>query len=507
MPAIVRAQTLGTAGPSPFSFDLLTEDAARRASQPWVPAPNARWTEQAIDYDLYRRIFYLENRMRWADAPGFRLAAYPTGGLFQRPVRLYEVDGGTATPMLFTAADFEFRHPDMAAAAASMGDTPLPVAGLRISYPINADDRLDELVSFLGASYFRALGRNNVYGLSARGLVINSWMADLPEEFPDFTAFYAERPNSADRLVVYAELDSPSVAGAYRFVIIPGGPNRQPTVMEVEARLFMRTDIAQLGVAPMTSMFLFAEANRTGYDDYRPQVHDSNGLVVRRADGVTAWRALNNPPGPSSSWLREQSPSAFGLEQRGRDFAQYQDAGAHYERRPSLLCEPLEEWGDGYVRLTEAHTKLEIEDNIGAFWVPAEPVRAGDSHTWRYRLSWGDLTPSEDDDIAHVHETRSGAGGVSGGPDAASVRKFVIDFKGGPLRGLDPHRTAVDIFVEASPGLVKYKSAGAVNADGLWRVALDIDFGDARLSELRAYLISGGRQITETWLYQWTRQQ
>ncbi|WP_072342855.1 glucan biosynthesis protein [Devosia enhydra] len=503
VPMPARAQS----EPASFSFDALAADAERRAGLPWVPASAQPWTTLSIDYDLYRRIYFLEDQMRWSDGGAVRLAAYPTGWLFNRPVRLYEVKDGVAGPLDFFTRDYEFRHPEMKAAADAMGDTPFPVAGLRINSPINHDG-FDELASFLGASYFRALGRGNVYGLSARGLVINSWTDGEAEEFPDFTAFYVERPKEGGPLVVHAELDSPSVAGAYRFVIDAAGPSRQTTEMEVEARLFFRADVKQLGVAPMTSMYLFAEANRTGYDDYRPQVHDSNGLAVHRASGINAWRALNNPAFPTSSWLREFNPRAFGLEQRGRSFDEYQDAGAHYERRPSLICEPLEDWGDGFVRVTESFARNETEDNIGAFWVPAEPVKAGDRRTYRYRLLWGDLPPPENGPLGYVYETRTGHGGVSGGlPEPDSVRKFVIDFQGGPLSDAELLREGVDAFVDVSTGVIKTKAISRVEGTQRWRVAMDIDFADATLSELRVYLISGGRQITETWLYQWTRQQ
>lgn len=195
------------------------------------------------------------------------------------------------------------------------------------------------MISFLGASYFRALGRDNIYGLSARGLVMNSWI-DVPEEFPRLSEFYLEKPTATGPVTIYAALDSASVTGAYRFVITPASDTAQETTIDVTARLNFRTDVKELGVAPLTSMFLYAETNRGGFDDYRPQVHDSNGLLVERESGEIMWRALNNSTALGNSYLAETNPCAFGLYQRGRDFETYQDAGAHYERRPSLRIEP-----------------------------------------------------------------------------------------------------------------------------------------------------------------------
>ncbi|MDB5473688.1 MAG: glucan biosynthesis protein, partial [Devosia sp.] len=376
------------------------------------------------------------------------------------------------------------------------------VAGIRINYPLSAPDRMSELVSFLGASYFRALGRDNIYGLSARGLLLNSWV-DVPEEFPRFSEFYVERQPAADgALTVYAALESPSVTGAYRFVIKPGNQSVQATVIEVTARLNFRNDIKELGIAPLTSMFLFAEANRSGFDDYRPQVHDSNGLLIERETGEVMWRALNNSPTLGNSYLWENNPKAFGLYQRGRDFASYQDAGAHYERRPSLRVEPMGAWGQGSVRLIEIPAQLEVDDNIGAFWIPAEPALAGQSREFGYRLVWGDLDPDPTARLAYVAETRSGAGGVSGVQNASNLRKFVVDFAGGELADI-PAATPPDVVATVSGGVAQHTVLSRIDTNGAWRLVFDVETDNTAPLELRAYLVGSGRQLTETWLYQW----
>ena len=292
------------------------------------------------------------------------------------------------------------------------------------------------------------------------------------------------------------------MTGAYRFLISPANENQQETVMDVTARLYFRKDIKELGVAPLTSMFLYAEANRAGFDDYRPQVHDSNGLLIERESGEVMWRALNNAKSLGNSYLWENNPRAFGLYQRGRDFESYQDAGAHYERRPSLRVEPTGQWGQGMVRLIEVPATLEADDNIGAFWVPSDPVLAGQSREYAYKLIWGNLNPVEDGQLAYVAETRAGIGGVSGVENEASLRKFVIDFKGGEMAAFADD-TPMDVLSNVSGGAVRGSTLSRVEANGAWRLVLDVETDGVSALELKAYVVGLGRTLTETWLYQW----
>lgn len=491
---------------TPFDFDAFTERMKARAAEPYdATVPPLPEGFAALDYDSYRKVQFDPRHARWAGAgAGYEVHAFSMGWLFKEPVKVFEIADGEAKPFDFSLADFKVY--DDVLAQHRPDSEPFPgVAGFRINCPFNKPDAFDELVSFLGASYFRALGRGNIYGLSARGLLIDSWV-DGPEEFPRFSEFYLERPVAGAPLVVYAALEGPSVAGAYRFEITPGSDSAQETVMNVTARLFFRKDIKELGIAPLTSMFLFAEVNRSGWDDYRPQVHDSNGLLLARADGEVYWRALNNTPNLGNSYMLENSPKAFGLYQRGREFETYQDAGAHYERRPSLRVEPQGEWGQGSVRLIEIPAKLEAEDNIVAFWVPSEPVKAGDAREFSYKLIWGDLNPDPKDELAHVVETRGGQGGFSGVENDAALRKFVIDFKGDALDQVaDPNRP-FDVVASATGGRVVSSTIQKVDANGVWRLVLDVLIDSDTPVELKAYLVGGGRRVTETWLYQWRGQ-
>lgn len=500
--ALTRPAWAETDAGEPFSFDSLTKAMQARSSQPYdgavppLPAPL-----QTLDYDRYRMVQFRGDRAKWADTNNpYRVQAFHMGWLFKEPVAMFEVEDGKSAPMIFGPDDFEYHE---AALATALGAVGWPgIAGFRINYPLNRADKLDELISFLGASYFRALGRGNIYGLSARGIVLNSWV-EGPEEFPRFTAFYLEKPATNGPITLYAALEGPSVTGAYRFVITPGNEQVGETTMDVTARLFFRADIKELGVAPLTSMFLYADANRSGYDDYRPQVHDSSGLSVETADGEVMWRPLNNPPVLGNSYIWQNQPKSFGLYQRERDFDSYQDAGAHYERRPSVKVEPLGEWGEGHIRLIEMPSTTEANDNIGAFWVPKTPVKAGDAREFSYRLRWGDLNPDPKGPLAYVHDTRAGRGGVAavdGTPD--SLRKFVIDFAGGPLNALPPD-TQPEVIAEVAGGVLKFATVSRIEANGAWRAVLDVEVHGQALLELKSYLVSQGRQITETWLYQW----
>lgn len=484
-----------------FDFNSFSARLKALASEDFAAAkvdlPNAF---QNLDYDAYRLIQYRDEASKWAGDPSFyRLQAFHLGWLYNEPVKVFEIEDGRAVPIQFQPSDFDYHNAAIGEAAAA--GTFLGVAGIRVNFPLNHPDAIDELVTFLGASYFRALGRYNIYGASARGVVLNSWV-DVPEEFPHFSEFYIEKPAQGAPLVIYAALESPSLTGAYRFVITPASDDQQATVMDVTARLFFRADVKELGVAPLTSMFLYAEANRAGFDDYRPQVHDSNGLLVERESGEILWRALNNSSWLGNSYLAETNPKAFGLYQRGRDFETYQDAGAHYERRPSIRVEPVGEWGQGMVRLIEIPAKLEADDNIVAFWIPSEPALAGQEREYQYRLLWGDLNPDPADTIAHVVETRGGVGGVSGVESVSNLRKFVVDFKGGELDTLSSG-TPIDVLATVGGGVLRSSVLSKVDANGVWRLVLDVEVDPGATLELKAYLVGLGRKLTETWLYQW----
>ena len=493
-----------SAAPIPFSFDILTETMRSLAAKPYQPdAVDLPEALKSLDYDAYRLIQARDDRaIKFSNGFGYFAEPFHLGWLFKDPVQLFEATDGAAKLIPFSARDFNYHDP---AVADKMAGITLPgVAGFRIDCPLNEPNQMAELVSFLGASYFRALGRGNAYGGSARGAVINSWLS-VPEEFPRFSSFYIEPADYGQPLTVYATLEGPSLSGAFRFVFQPGTAERQDTMVDVTARYFFRNDIAEMGVAPLTSMFLYSDSNRSQFDDYRPQVHDSDGLFIESGSGELVWRALNNPPALGNSYFTQTNPKGFGLMQRARDFASYQDPGARYDLRPSMLVEPQGDWGAGSIRLIEVPAKLEADDNIVAFWVPKTPFKAGDHAEFSYRLRWGDLPPDPKGTLGYVAETRAGQGGVSGVANKVTLRKFVIDFTGGPLSAADFDPDSVDAVatVTGTGGKVTFSAVSQVPETGMMRLAIDAEIDSKDPVELRAYLIGGGRQLTETWLYQW----
>lgn len=495
-PAPKTAQDPAAAGVS-FDFDALTEEMRVLSQAEAVPAESVSGFFTGFTYDDYNSVQFNPKRARWAGPEAaFHLHAFHMGWLFAEPVKMFEIKGGIAQPIVFTTDDFLYY--DRIKDRVPLHD-PLPgVAGFRLNAPLNRADLFDEVIAFLGASYFRAVGRGNAYGLSARGLAINSGL-NQPEEFPRFSRFWVEKPVPfAREVTVYAALESASCTGAYRFVIRPG----TNTEMDVTARLFFRTEVDQVGIAPLTSMFLFSEKNRANFDDFRPNVHDSDGLLILRRDGDRIWRPLNNPALLAESLFVEENPRSFGLMQRDRDFENYQDAVSHYERRPSLLVEPLADWGRGTVRLVEIPSDLEVNDNIVAFWVPeAKPV-PGKLTEYAYRLHWGMLPVDPAADVAYVKETRAGTGGVSGVENTEGTRKFVVDFAGGLLAALPPDAT-VEAVVTISGGQISSQTLSKIEAVNIWRLVMDVLPETGETVELVAHVAGYGRKLSENWLYQW----
>src|SRR5690606_28306652 len=181
-----------------------------------------------------------------------------------------------------------------------------------------------------------------------------------------------------------SDVCSSDLAGAYRFVVQPG----EQTLVDVEAKVYLREPVGKLGVAPLTSMFFFGENSPERPPDFRPEIHDSDGLLLNDGTGEWLWRPLENPRTLTVSSFRLVSPKGFGLLQRDRDFANYQDLETRQETRPSAWVTPAGDWGTGHVELIEIPTLQDIHDNIVAFWVPDALPPPGEPFEFAYRLSW-----------------------------------------------------------------------------------------------------------------------
>ncbi len=487
-PPALRAASVATEG-TPFSEAWLRDRARELAASPYrPPQPPLPEVLAELTYDQHRDIRFDPDQALWRDAGlPFHAQFFHTGWLFQTPVHIFEVQDGMAREVLYLAELFDYGRNELPPLREDLG-----FAGFRLHHPLNRQDYFDELAVFLGASYFRALGRGHRYGLSARGLAVNT-ATRQGEEFPAFTAFWIKRPApDADRVVVYALLDSPSVAGAYTFTIVPG----DTTVLEVSAVLYPRAAMERLGLAPLTSMYLFGPNDRLGADDFRPRVHDSDGLALWTGAGEWIWRPLVNPESLRISSFLDENPRGFGLMQRERDFGAYQDLEARSELRPSAWVEPQGDWGPGRVQLVEIPTDEEIHDNIVAYWVPDEPVEPGGELAFAYRLHWCSAAP-ESPAGGTVTGTSVGTGHVAGS------RKFVVDFAGGPLDDLAPD-APVEPVITVWHGEVHNPVAVHNDAVGGWRMFFDLTPESHRPVEMRAFLRLDETALTETWSYQWT---
>ncbi|MBC7794264.1 MAG: glucan biosynthesis protein, partial [Clostridia bacterium] len=396
------------------------------------------------------------------------------------------VSGGKTTTVSFDTKMFDYGHNTPGSLPSDLG-----FAGFRVHYRLNTPEYFDELVVFLGASYFRALGKSQLYGLSARGLAIDTALPS-GEEFPIFKEFWIEKPSpNATQLTVFALLDSRSYVGAYKFVIRPGNA----TSMEVSATLFSRREVEKLGIAPLTSMYLYGENDRQGFDDFRPEVHDSDGLFVWTGNGEQLWRPLGNPQRLRVSAFQATDPRGFGLLQRDRAFTSYEDLESRYERRPSVWIEPLSKWGKGSVQLVEIPVNEEYHDNIVAFWTPENKVKSGGSVQLNYRLWWGDGPPNWQAGAQTV-ATRISAGTEAG------MRKFVLDFSN--IGGKPSDVATAEPVVTVSSGQVIRPIAQRNDVTGGWRAFFEFKPANDDPVEMRAYLRNGQTSLTETWSYLWS---
>jgi len=490
-------QTAPPAEPGPFTFAKVQELARQRAAREFrAPPTNLPAALANLTYDQYRDIRFRPTSALWRDKSLFEVQFFHRGYRVRQRVNIYEVTSAGAGLVEYSPRLFTFGRLKTPKASTEVG-----FAGFRVHFPLQTPNYKDELLVFLGASYFRVLGRNQHYGISARGLAIDTG-SQSGEEFPTFTDFWLVRPQPTDRsLTIYALLDSKSVAGAYQFEIRPG----EITQVEVHCDLFPRRAIAKLGVAALTSMFLFGE-DGTGrrFDDFRPQVHDSDGFMAETGHGQWLWRPLANPRELRVNRFMDENPQAFGLIQRDRNFAHYQDVESQYQARPSYWVQPLGNWGKGGVELVEIPSDEEIHDNMVAYWVPDGPVNGGKPLSFAYLLSAFAENPSWPPG-GRVVAIRSGnpAVGDNRGHFGPGARRLLFEFAGGELDGLDGSQP-VKAELSAENGQIDALTVQRVPESRVWRVAFVVTPRKKPVVDLRGYLTLYGEVLTETMVYQWS---
>ena len=476
-----------------FSLDDVAAEAKTLAEQKYqAPRSNLPNEFRDMKFADYQKIQFKREKAEWAgDKTPFKLSFYHQGMHFDTPVKINEVTATKVEEIKYDSSRFDFGDVKFDPKATEN----LGWAGFRVLYPINKADKQDEIMTMLGASYFRVVGKGQIYGLSARGMAIDTALPS-GEEFPRFTEFWIEKPKPNDKhLVIFALLDSPRATGAYRFTLRPG----VDTVVDVKAQMFLRDKVGKLGIAPLTSMFLFGANQPSKVLNYRRELHDSSGLAIHAGNGEWIWRPLNNPKHLSVSNFSVENPRGFGLLQRGRDFSHYEDLDDRYDKRPSAWIEPQGDWGKGSVDLVEIPTADETNDNIVAFWSPdtlPEPLKPFD---FAYRMHWTlDEAALHPGDSAWVKQTLRSTGDVKQSnlirqPDGSVA--YLVDFEGPSLKGLaEDAAVRSQVSVGDNAELVENNVRYNPETKG-WRLTLRMKIKDpSKSTEMRAALVQDVEQ-------------
>jgi periplasmic glucans biosynthesis protein len=498
--------TARQAGTGPFGFENVEQMARGLASRPFSINENeVPVFLRELNYDQWRDIRFKTGNSLWrAENLPFEVQFFHPGLFYDRLVKINVIDDNGVHPFTYATDLFDFGNNDIA------GKVPkkFGFAGFRLHYPINRNDYRDEVAVFLGASYFRAVGKQQVFGLSARGLAIDTGL-DRGEEFPYFKEFWLVKPDpGANTVTLFALLDSVSLAGAYKFVVEPG----MSTQIEVTMTLFARKAVQKLGLAALTSMYFYDEStNIPPVDDFRPEIHDSDGLLLAYPSGEFVWRPLVNFKSLFINAFVMQKSLGFGLLQRDMDFDHYQDLEARYENRPSTWVTPIGEWGPGRVELIQIPTKNEKNDNIVAFWTPAQELIPNRPQMYRYRMNWFSSENGRQHALGYVVATRTAA-------VDDDKRKVVIDFTGGRLSNLPtvlPADAPLEpvISLQGEGEIIESQLYPNIPANG-WRLVFVVKRkGRSTLEkvipaggyqtpiEMRAHIQQAGQVLTESWSY------
>ncbi|MGN7741061.1 glucan biosynthesis protein G [Pseudomonas sp. 22526] len=477
-----------------FNLDDVSAKAKDLAGQKYeAPRSNLPNEFREMKFADYQKIRFLPEKAEWAkQKTPFKLSFYHQGMHFDTPVKINEITTNTVEEIKYDSTRFDFGDLKFDPKATEQ----LGYAGFRVLYPINKADKQDEIMTMLGASYFRVVGKGHVYGLSARGLAIDTALPS-GEEFPRFTEFWIQQPKPTDKhLVIFALLDSPRATGAYRLTLRPGSD----TIVDVKARMFLRDKVGKLGIAPLTSMFLFGANQPSKVLNYRRELHDSSGLSIHAGNGEWIWRPLNNPKHLAVSNFSVENPRGFGLLQRGRDFSHYEDLDDRYDKRPSAWIEPKGDWGKGTVDLVEIPTADETNDNIVAFWSPEKQPEPGQAFDFAYRLHWTmDEASIHSPDSSWVEQTLRSTGDVKQSnlirqPDGSVA--YLVDFEGPSLAAL-PEDTEVRSQVSVGDNAELVENSVRYNPETKgWRLTLRMKIKDpSKSTEMRAALVKNATPV------------
>ena len=477
-----------------FDFRDVVRQAQELAQKPYVAPPKIPGFLQNLSFEQYQGIRFNPDKSLWRNNHSlFQVMLISPGLYYKHPVKIDVVDAGGSHALAFQKSDFNFAEPQLEKRV----PPDLGFAGFKLTYPLNSHNTQNQFLVFAGASYFRGVGKNDSFGLSGRGIAVNTGLP-AGEEFPSFIQYWLIRPNAnAHTMKFYALLDGKSLTGAYRFIVVPG----RPTQLKVKAMLFPRDNIALLGLAPLTSMFFYGQNTPRPTREWRPQVHDSDGLLIHNgSSGEWLWRPLIDPKQLQMYYFDTDNVRGFGLLQRQTEFYEYQDLGAHYEARPSAWIVPRGNWGKGKVVLVELPATNETSDNIVAFWTPTEKVTIGKPISLTYDLSFGksNLT-GEPGGMAQA--TFVGGGNIIGGGQSKGAYRLIVDFSGGSLDRLRANAPVTGAVTAQDGGTVLENFVEYVEPLHRWRLSILAKPAAGKDLALRAFLKNGDKALTETWNY------
>lgn len=477
-----------------FDFDQLIDQARVLAERPYQPPAEVPRFMREISYDEYQSIRFDPEQSLWRESDSrFQVMFFPAGLFYTHPVAINVIEADGVKPVVFRKDLFEFGDPEVERRVPA----DLGFAGFRLTFPMSAAAEHNQFLVFAGASYFRGVGRDNAWGISGRGVAVDTGLS-RGEDFPSFVEFWLERPSpGADAIRFYGLLDGKTLSGAYQFVAYPGAVTR----LEVKAVLFPRDNIELLGVAPLTSMFYYGENTARPAGEWRSEVHDSDGLLVNDgASGEWLWRPLLNPVNLEMDWFKADQLAGFGLLQRDAAFANYHDLGARYERRPSAWIEPRGDWGPGNVVLVQLPTTVETNDNIVAFWTPLARPEAGQALPFEWTVSFGDPEPVNAG-MGRASNTFVGDGSIVGGGNVEGAYRIIVDFSGGPLEGRKPSSAVLARVTGLDDSEVLEHFVEYNGPQNSWRLSILARPAKGQALNLRAFLADGDVALTETWTY------
>lgn len=441
-----------------------------------------------LGYDEYRDFKYKPEQALWVDQQlPFEMTFFHAGYIYPKSVAMHAINQeGSVTSIPFSSEMFTYGPQ---AELIDRLPSDLNFSGFQI-WSRDESGEMQDVGLFQGASYLRMVSSFGEYGLSARALSIDTTNQEQ-EEFPEFTQFWFKQPKPDDTsFVFFGLLDSPSITGAYRFELTPANPIR----LQVQAKLMPRRDVKELGLAPFSTMYWYGENSAAKPADFRPEVHDSDGLQIQN-ENEQIFRSIHNPARTRVDVFEGENLLSFGLLQRDRNFENYQDIEARYHLRPDAWIVPGENMQAGNVHLLEIESPHEYADNIALAWVPRETPKPGDTFSYSYDLYFGEKPAPK---LAAIVASRYGESLRGDG----SI-EFVIDVAGEPLSSL---RDDVELTIESSieGGEIIWQNIRKNPFNATWRMNLRVSpADDIEGVRLRAKLQHNNTPVSETWVYWW----